>query len=106
MKGKYAIVTGGDSGIGRAAAQLFAIEGLKGVTISYLPQEKEDAKRTADQIANDGCDVNLVEVDLQKEEDCRKLIDSHMMRFAGLDVLVNNASKQMSVQIIIQEERC
>jgi len=101
--GKYAIVTGGDSGIGRAAAQLFAIEGLKGITISYLPQEREDARKAAEQIVLDGCDVNLVEVDLKKEEDCRKLIASHMARFSCLDILVNNASNQMSVKIIQEQ---
>lgn len=78
MKGKYAIVTGGDSGIGRAVAHLYAIEGLKGVTISYLPQEKEDAKNAAEQITKEGCNVNLVEADLQKEEDCRKVVEAHL----------------------------
>lgn len=97
MKGKCAIVTGGDSGIGRAVAHLYAIEGLKGVTISYLPQEKEDAKNAAEQITKEGCNVNLVEADLQKEEDCRKIVEAHLRVFEYLDILVNNASKQMFV---------
>lgn len=95
LRGKYAIVTGGDSGIGRAVALLYAFEGLKGITISYLPQEKEDAKNAAEQIAKEGCDVNLVEVDLQSEEDCRKVVEGHLKVFEHLDVLVNNASKQI-----------
>lgn len=95
MKGKYAIVTGGDSGIGRAVAHLYAIEGLKGVTISYLPQEKEDAKNAAEQITKEGCNVNLVEADLQKEEDCRKVVEAHLRVFEYLNILVNNASKQI-----------
>ncbi|KAG6330273.1 hypothetical protein ID866_8816 [Astraeus odoratus] len=97
LNGKYALVTGGDSGIGRATAHLFAIEGLRGVTITYLPQEKEDAKNAAEQITLESCNVNLVEVDLQKEEGCRKVVDSHLSAFGQLDVLVNNASKQLMV---------
>lgn len=98
LRGKYAIVTGGDSGIGRAVALLYAIEGLKGITISYLPQEKEDAKKAAEQITKEGCDVNLVEVDLQREEDCRKVVEGHLKVFEHLDVLVNNASSGFDLQ--------
>ncbi|KAI6104392.1 hypothetical protein F5141DRAFT_1007240 [Pisolithus sp. B1] len=100
LRGKYAIVTGGDSGIGRAVALLYAIEGLKGITISYLPQEKEDAKNAAEQITKEGCDVNLIQVDLQREEDCRKVVEGHLSVFERLDILVNNASKQITTDTI------
>ncbi|KIJ14597.1 hypothetical protein PAXINDRAFT_79098 [Paxillus involutus ATCC 200175] len=92
---KYALITGGDSGIGRATALLFAIEGLKGVTISHLPQETEDAKAAAEQLAKHGCDVNTVALDLQRDSDCQQLVEAHIRRFGHLNILVNNASKQI-----------
>ena len=95
LKGKYALITGADSGIGRAAAIMFAREGLKGLTFSHLPQEAEDAKAAAAAIAKEGCDVNVVALDLQHEAECQRLVQSHMSRFGVLNVLVNNASKQM-----------
>ncbi|KIJ61434.1 hypothetical protein HYDPIDRAFT_96595 [Hydnomerulius pinastri MD-312] len=100
LKDKYALITGGDSGIGRAAAILFAIEGLKGVSISHLPQEKEDAKAAAEEISKAGCEVNVVSVDLEHDSECQKLVESHMKRFGHLNVLVNNASKQIIEQKI------
>ncbi|KAG1729681.1 hypothetical protein EDB19DRAFT_108672 [Suillus lakei] len=95
LKGKYALFTGADSGIGRAAATMFAREGLKGITFSYLPQEIEDAKAAAAAMAKEGCIVNVVAVDLQHEADCQKLIEFHMNKFGTLNILVNNASKQI-----------
>lgn len=97
LRGKYALITGGDSGIGRATATMFAIEGLRGVTISHLPQEIEDAKTAADDITMYGCSVNLVALNLQHDADCQRLVESHMEKFGHLNVLVNNASKQMCV---------
>ncbi|KAL4068608.1 hypothetical protein V8B97DRAFT_1918696 [Scleroderma yunnanense] len=92
LKRKYAIVTGGDSGIGRATAHLFALKGLKGVTISYLPQEKKDAGDAAEEIAGD-----LIEVDLggRLSQTCRFAHNC----VAYVDILVNNASKQISVHM-------
>lgn len=84
-------------------AQLRSSSPSKGIAISYLSQESEDARKAAEQIVLNECDVNLVEVDLQKEEDCYKLIASHMARFRCLDILVNNASEQMSVRTIQEQ---
>jgi len=89
------LITGADSGIGRAAAIMFAREGLKGLTFSHLPQEVEDAQAAGDAIAKAGCEVNVVALDLQHEAECQRLVQSHMNRFGTLNILVNNASKQM-----------
>lgn len=99
LKGKTAIITGGDSGIGRAAAIAFAREGCTGITISHLPQEAEDAQRAKAQIEGAGAQVNLVSVDLMEEANCKKLVESHLQKFGKLNILVNNASKQLCVSV-------
>ncbi|WVQ96864.1 hypothetical protein IAU59_003971 [Kwoniella sp. CBS 9459] len=94
LKGKVALVTGGDSGIGRAAAQQFAREGAD-VTIVYLPEEEEDAQRTKKAIEQDGRKCLTIAKDLMKEEDVKAIIDAHIKEHGKLDILVNNASKQI-----------
>ncbi|TRM64620.1 hypothetical protein BD626DRAFT_492466 [Schizophyllum amplum] len=94
LKNKAIIVTGGDSGIGRAAAIAFAREGAAGITITYLPQEKADAEDAKKDIEASGAKVVLVKVDLINEEDCKRVVDEHVKAFGRIDVLVNNASKQ------------
>lgn len=101
LKGKTAIVTGGDSGIGRSAAIMFAREGATGITISYLPEEAEDAKDAKKMIEDSGASCNVVEADLMDEAACKRLLDSHLKAFGKLDVLVNNASKQMWVSMVL-----
>jgi NAD(P)-dependent dehydrogenase (short-subunit alcohol dehydrogenase family) len=95
LKGKTALVTGGDSGIGRSAAILFAMEGARGVTITYLPEELEDAKDAAHAIEAAGSKALIVECDLVHQSECKKVVDAHMKEFGTLNVLVNNASMQM-----------
>lgn len=95
LKGKTAIVTGGDSGIGRAAAIMFAREGCTGITVTYLPEEHEDAKAAKASLEEAGATVNLVSGDLMDEQYCKSVIDSHIKAFGKLNILVNNASKQM-----------
>lgn len=95
LQDKTAIVTGGDSGIGRSAAIFFAREGCKGITITYLPAEKEDAEDAKKMIESDGAKVHLCQTDLRHEKDCKKVVEEHMKAFGQLDILVNNASKQM-----------
>lgn len=94
LKGKSAIVTGGDSGIGRSAAQMFAREGCD-VTIVYLPEEEEDAQNVKKAIEADGKQCLCLALDLMEEESVKKVVDEHLKKFGGLDVLVNNASKQI-----------
>lgn len=92
LKGKVAIVTGGDSGIGRATAVLFAREGAK-VAIAYL-EESEDAKITADAIEKEGSEALLHESDLGCPDSCKLLVDRVIDKWGRLDVLVNNAGEQ------------
>ncbi|MXO48300.1 SDR family oxidoreductase [Erythrobacter vulgaris] len=92
LKGKVAIVTGGDSGIGRATAVLFAREGAK-VAIAYL-EESEDAQITAKAIKKEGSEVLLHESDLGCPDSCKLLVDRVIDKWGRLDVLVNNAGEQ------------
>ncbi|TFK51549.1 NAD(P)-binding protein [Heliocybe sulcata] len=95
LKGKTAIVTGGDSGIGRSAAMLFAREGAAGITIVHLTEEKEDAEAVKLALEKDGAKCLLVPCNLEKEKDCQAVVDAHVQTFGSLHVLVNNASKQI-----------
>ncbi|EKM84088.1 hypothetical protein AGABI1DRAFT_110675 [Agaricus bisporus var. burnettii JB137-S8] len=95
LQNKTAIITGGDSGIGRAAAIMFAREGCSGITVSHLPEEYQDAQDAKSLIEEAGCNVNLFSGDLMEEENCKKLVDSHLQKFGQLNILVNNASKQI-----------
>ncbi len=94
LKDKVAIITGGDSGIGRAVAYAFALEGAN-VVISYL-NEDEDAQETARLIEAENKEVLLIPGDIQSEEHCQKIIDHTIEKFGKLDILVNNAAFQMS----------
>ena len=92
LKGKVAIVTGGDSGIGRATAVLFAREGAK-VAIAYL-EEHDDARITRDACEAEGAEVLLSAGDLGDPDHCRGLVDAVIEKWGRLDVLVNNAGEQ------------
>jgi hypothetical protein len=92
LSGKRAIVTGGDSGIGRAVAIAFAREGAD-VVIAYL-EEDEDARDTAGWIEREGRQALLVSGDLTEPAQCRAVIDTAVDGLGGIDVLVNNAAFQ------------
>lgn len=93
LEGLRALITGGDSGIGRAAAIAYAREGAD-VAIAYLPVEQPDAEETASWIEKAGRRAVLVPADLQDEHQCRKAVRDAAEQLGGLDVLVNNAGYQ------------
>jgi len=94
LKNKTALITGGDSGIGRAVAALYAREGAD-VSINYLPEEQEDAEETKRLVEEAGRKCVLIPYDLEKLKSLHEIVDAHIKEFGGLDILVNNASKQV-----------
>ena len=98
LKGKRAVITGADSGIGRAAAIAFAREGAD-VLISYL-NEDEDAADTAEWVQRAGRKASLVGGDLSSPAHCRELISTAVQDLGGIDILVSNAAFQMTHETI------
>ncbi len=94
LKGCKALITGGDSGIGRAVAIAFAREGAD-VLISYLDEDK-DAKETAKWVEEAGQKAVLLAGDISEEDHCHKLVQKCVDELGGLDILVNNAAYQMT----------
>lgn len=94
LSGKKAIITGGDSGIGRAVAIAYAREGAD-VLIAYL-DEHEDAKETKKWVEEAGRKAVLVAGDIQNPEHCRHIVDTALGQLGGIDILVNNAAHQAS----------
>jgi len=97
LTGRKALVTGGDSGIGAAAAIAFAREGAD-VAISFLPEEGEDAKRILDLITEAGRKAVALPGDLTNPTYCREMVAMAVEELGGLDILVNNAGKQQHVE--------
>ncbi|KAJ7453099.1 hypothetical protein FB451DRAFT_1565658 [Mycena latifolia] len=95
LKGKKAIITGGDSGIGRSVTIFFAREGAD-VTVVYLPEEEKDAKSLEAEITkNSASKILLLPLDLTTPNAANKVVSAHLEKFGRLDILVNNASKQI-----------
>jgi len=92
---KRALITGGDSGIGRAVAIAFAREGAD-VVVSFLPEEEDDARQTAQWVADAGRKPILVAGDIQQEDHCSALVGRTVEELGGIDILVNNAAYQMT----------
>lgn len=90
LAGKTALITGGDSGIGRAVAVLFAKEGAN-VAIGYL-NEHRDAKDTLQMVQDHGRDCLIIPGDLSKQANCKSLVSKTIRRFGTIDILVNNAA--------------
>lgn len=90
---RVALITGGDSGIGRAVAIAFAREGAD-VVLSYLPEEEEDARASAEWVVQAGRKAVLAAGDIRDERQCTALVDRAFAEFGRLDILVNNAAFQ------------
>ena len=93
LKGSVALITGGDSGIGRSVAVLYAREGAD-VAIVFLPQEKSDAAETAGYVEAEGQKCLLIAGDVKKSKFCDKAVAQTVRKFGKLDILVNNAAYQ------------
>jgi NAD(P)-dependent dehydrogenase (short-subunit alcohol dehydrogenase family) len=93
LEGKKALITGGDSGIGRAVATLFAREGAD-VAINYLEEEQSDADETRRAVEEAGAECLLLPGDVTEQGLCDELVEKTVERFGGIDVLVSNAAYQ------------
>ena len=99
LRGRKALVTGGDSGIGRAAAIAYAREGAD-VALNYLPEEQSDAEEVAELIRKEGRKAVLLPGDLSDEVFCKKLIRDALEKLGGLDIMALVAGKQVAVEDI------
>jgi NAD(P)-dependent dehydrogenase (short-subunit alcohol dehydrogenase family) len=95
LEGKKALVTGGDSGIGRAVALAFAREGAD-VAFTFMSEETEDAQATIELIASADRKSVAIEVDLRDRDECDRAVVETVEGLGGLDILVNNAGYQMA----------
>jgi NAD(P)-dependent dehydrogenase (short-subunit alcohol dehydrogenase family) len=100
LQGRKALLTGGDSGIGRAAAIAFAREGAD-VAINYLPAEEEDAREVVALIRAAGRKAVAIPGDLKDEAFCQHLVAEAARQLGGLDILVSNAARQFSQDSIL-----
>jgi NAD(P)-dependent dehydrogenase (short-subunit alcohol dehydrogenase family) len=95
LDGKTALITGGDSGIGRAVAVLYAREGAN-IALVYLPEEQRDAEETGRAVEDEGRKALLIPGDVSDRRFCDRAIDQTVKAFGSLDILVNNAAFQNS----------
>jgi NAD(P)-dependent dehydrogenase (short-subunit alcohol dehydrogenase family) len=101
LVGRKALLTGGDSGIGRAAAIAFAREGAD-VCINYLPAEESDAQEVVALVKAEGRKVLAIPGDIRDEAFCKKLVADAVAGLGGLDILVNNAARQQARMSILE----
>lgn len=99
LSGKKAIITGGDSGIGRAVAILFAMEGASSL-ITYLPEEETDAQETKRRVEETGQSCHCFATDIRDKKNCQKVVDTALKSLGGIDILVNNAGTQTMIDDI------
>jgi NAD(P)-dependent dehydrogenase (short-subunit alcohol dehydrogenase family) len=106
LEGKVALITGGDSGIGRAVALLYAREGAE-IAIVYLPDEESDARVTRDAVESEGRRAVLIPGDVTSIAFCHAAVDETVSQLGALDILVNNAAFQKNVESIdeVSEEQ-
>jgi NAD(P)-dependent dehydrogenase (short-subunit alcohol dehydrogenase family) len=100
LEGKRALITGGDSGMGRAAAIAFAREGAD-VAINYHPSEEKDARQVIRLIEDVGRKGIAIPGDLREEEFCKQLVSNVIDALGGLDIVVSNAARQQSKESIL-----
>src|SRR3954470_23878012 len=101
LAGRKALITGGDSGMGRAAAIAYAREGAD-VAINYFPTEEPDAREVMALIKAEGRLGVAIPGDLRDEAFCRQLVEDAVRGLGGLDILVNNAARQQTRASILE----
>ncbi|HTI93117.1 MAG TPA: SDR family oxidoreductase [Puia sp.] len=99
LKGKRALITGGDSGMGRAAAIAYAREGAD-VAINYFPSEEPDAREVIELMKAEGVNAVALPGDLRDKEFCKQLVRDAVDALGGLDIIVNNAGRQQTAPSI------
>jgi NAD(P)-dependent dehydrogenase (short-subunit alcohol dehydrogenase family) len=100
LAGRKALITGGDSGMGRAAAIAYAREGAD-VALSYYPSEEPDAQEVVQLIRAEGRKAVTIPGDLRQEAYCRKLVETAVRELGGLDIVVNNAGRQQARESLL-----
>ena len=100
LKGRKALITGGDSGMGRAAAIAYAREGAD-VVINYHPSEEEDAQEVIKLIKAEGRKAIAIPGDLREEAFCKRLVDEAVKGLGGIDIVVNNAARQQTQKSVL-----
>src|SRR3954463_3903132 len=106
LEGKVALVTGADSGIGRAVAYLYAREGAD-VAIVYLPEEESDARETAQAVQSEGRRAVLLPGDVTSSEFCQAAVEETVNQLGQIDIVVNNAAFQKNQESLddVSEEQ-
>jgi NAD(P)-dependent dehydrogenase (short-subunit alcohol dehydrogenase family) len=99
LKGRKALITGGDSGMGRAAAIAYAREGAD-VAINYFPTEEPDAQEVIALMKKEGVNAIALPGDLREEAFCKKMVADAVAQLGGLDIIVSNAGRQKSIASI------
>lgn len=95
LRGKKAVITGGDSGIGRAVAILYAMEGTESLIV-YLPEEEEDARETQRLVSLKGGTLHLLRADLRTSETCKNVVQAALAAMGTINILVLNHGFQMT----------
>ena len=101
LAGKKALITGGDSGIGRAVAILYAMEGAES-TIVYTPEEEKDAEETQKLVGEKGGQVHLLQADLRRAQNCKNVIEQALEKMGRINILVLNHGFQMMKESIAE----
>ena len=99
LAGKKAVITGGDSGIGRAVAILYAMEGAES-TIVYTPEEEKDAQETLKLVEEKGGKVHLLQADLREQKQCKEVVEKARKSMGAINILVLNHGTQTMVKDI------
>jgi NAD(P)-dependent dehydrogenase (short-subunit alcohol dehydrogenase family) len=101
LAGKKALITGGDSGIGRAIAILYAMEGADS-TIVYTPEEQKDAEKTQELVGEKGGQIHLIQADLRSHQACKNVVEKAIEAMGRINVLVLNHGFQMMQNTIAE----